>query len=660
MTRGAEADWWNEAIASWFFNEAAAGQLVYLGVDDQELERVAIAAGRPTPNPREAFTAAMQEVSSLNDPFGYWWRRTKRWEQLPPPRPTPPFVCILALTALMADDATRSRWPGLYDTVRRWWGALNHWLLDLDGQMGLPTAWAPTQGFRSVIGHAWSQVLVRRRDRTHFAEFFSTLGAPHGPDLALDFDRASEELFVRWRTWIRRGGSVSERLRHLVDDPAAASSEEGRLLGRILADELCHWDGTTSDPEHRPSLRLVVVANTFARRPLYFAAPVPAELAGKQVDFPLGAVLLGDEDDLTEVPLLVTSAALSSGVRLDCSGVSVTYAPRAVVPMARRGPDFWRSVEHLQPGEEAYALVARSELDGFGAMAPDATPSTAVMDVPQGWNLFKDAEVASEVVAGSAHLAGLVPRSSALPHLTGGLRLGSGRKYLAGGPPDVVVPEAEGITTEVVVDGQVVALVPAEGGRVRLATLGLLAGEHSVIAGCRRFNVTLEPFDWWQPPPKPAITRPVRGAAGQDAIVAGALVEGITRPPLVLVPVRPELFVLGKPGQCHRASPASAPWVRTAGLPLASFEPLDRHAYENGRPFPPYWVAWVGPTGPWKVMACGGEPELRPDDDRERLDAWARLVQSMIPAEVVGDDRERRWWASYSSFASSTAQPCRA
>ena len=101
-----DADVWNEAISSWFFNDAAAGQLVYLSMDDQELERLANHSRlADQQHARASFLAAMRLASAPTDPFGYLVWRTKSWQRLPQPRPAPPFVAVLALTALVADDA---------------------------------------------------------------------------------------------------------------------------------------------------------------------------------------------------------------------------------------------------------------------------------------------------------------------------------------------------------------------------------------------------------------------------------------------------------------------------------------------------------------------------------------------------------------------------
>ncbi|MCA1702643.1 MAG: hypothetical protein LC808_04995 [Actinobacteria bacterium] len=606
------ADDWNKVICSWFFGEHARGQLVYLGIDDAELERMAGAGGLAVEKPRDSFLGAMAAASSGGDPFGYWRRAAAIWHRIPPPRPCPPFVSVLALTTLIADDATRRRSQAFYeplaealgaseqavretfeDSVRLWWGLLGVWLTEHEGRLGLPTARAPTHGFRSIVGHAWSQVLVRRPDRAHFTEFFAWLGVPDIADLELDKDRAPEDLFYRWRAWVRRGGPASERLRRVIDDPEGARSEEGRIVARILVDELSHWDGVARDAERRASLRVVIGANTFDRRELFFLAVVPAELAGRTVEFPRGAVRLGDEGDLTEVPLPVTAPALESGIRLSCSGLTLAYSPRRVVPMARReGVDLWRSVDQLAAGEEAYALVAQPQVDAVLALVPEAGLSTAITNVPEGWSLLRDVEL--------------------------------------------------------------------------LADLALDPGEHVVAAGARRFRILLEPFDYWAPPIEPPLAQALvrRGhscipagysrpghATGQMVVLAGAFVRGLeTRPTPLLLPVRPGLLILGRPGEASRVEATLPPWVHQLGLSLYAFEPLARLSYSGGRPFVPNWVAWETDTGAYAVAPCAGAPDLRraahPD-----MPGWTRLVKGLAGAEVVGGEQALRWWDSYVSLA---------
>jgi len=455
-----------------------------------------------------------------------------------------------------------------------------------------------------------------------------------------------------------------------VDQPNGASSDEGRLVGRILMDELTHWDGTARDAERRASLRLLIAANTFDRRELYFACLVPSELAGTTLVFSDETLELGDEGDLAELPIPITNIALQEGVRTVVSDVTIVYQPRLVIPMARRGVDVWRSVDYLDPGEEAYALVADKELDGFYSMVPEASRSVAVTNVPTSWTLFRDLEFQADLTPRSLNLAGLVPRPSALPSLVGGFRLGGGRKYLDTGPPDILVPEAEGLTTEVLVDGRAIATIGSEGGRVRLAALDLESGEHSLVAGSRRFRIVLEPFDWWAPPTQPllahAFTRIGKalmpmGCVGADSlasadiVTAGGVVTAIPDPsPVFLVPLAGEITVFGRPGEVHHVKSVATPWMGAIGLKIASFEPLARHAYSGGRPFLPYWVAWYEEPGPWQVSACMNEPDNRARVSGPALKRWAEVLCTLADAVVRGDEEVKRWWSSYVQMADSS------
>jgi hypothetical protein len=673
-SRASEDDW-NQAICAWFFNESARGRPVYLCLDEPELGRIALASGFDDQDAPAAFKAAMAACCRLpKDPFSYWRLATQRWERASsPPRPRPPFISLLGLTTLVANDATQ---PGasraFYDrlarvlgadldsvkrdyeeTVRTWWAKLRSWLSEHEERFGLATAAAQDTGFRSIIGHAWSQVVVRAPDRADFTEFFGSLGIVSGEELDLDPEAAPNELFVRWKAWVRRGGPVSERLRTVIDDSRGPAGELGALVARILADELAHWDGTARDAERRAVLPLVVTANTFDRHELAFSALVPPELAGRALVIGGETVHLGDAADLTEVPIPVTADNLTNGVRLYAGSTLVRYAGRPIVPLALRQSDVWRSVDQLEPGEDAYALVADWATDSFLRAVPEPRRSAAVDNVPAGWVLYRDVELD----AGSATVAGdavaLVPRMSELPHLRGGLRLGLARHYLAEGAPDVVVPAAEGLETKVAVDREVIACFGPEGGIVRLADYGLLAGEHVVVAGARRFRVALEPFDWWEPPPVPGLAHvfpsdgllaaAVRSPTATDNVVAaGPVVSGVDPPPLPLLMPAPEAAVLlGAPGESQPVRAAIPPWASRVGLQLGAFEPLGRLATEPSRSFVPVWVAYRS-AGVWRVRLVSTMRASRRNDVAEQLD-WAREVVSLREAIPEGDAAEAEW-----------------
>jgi hypothetical protein len=682
MNREPDADTWNSAICDWFFHAGNADRPVYLCVDAPELARVAAAQDFAVDDPRSSFVEAMASCCRLpSDPFSYWRLATRRWDGEGTLDGRPPFVALLALTTLAANESARpGRRPSLYapvarllradegavrrdyeGAVRRWWDRLGEWLRSKDGRFGLATWSAPTHGFRSIIGHAWSQVLVRASDRSDFTEFFECLGVPRGEELDLDPRGAPTELLARWRVWVRRGGPVSCRLRPVVDDP---SGDLAGLVARILFDELVHWDGKVRDAGRSPTVQLVVTANTFDRHELSFAAVVPEGLAGRALTVAGVPVELGDVDDLVEVPVPVTRDALDHGVRSEGESL-LRYSPRTIVPMACRGVDLWRSVNRLEPGEEAYALVADQARDAFFSVVPEPRRSLSVRNVPDGWSLFRDVETRTDHLQVGTETSGLVARASDLPHLRGGLRTaaGSGRRYLQHAPPDIVVPGVEGVRTEVCVNGEVVERLGPEGGVVRLARLSLGQGDHNAIAGSRRFGFSLEPFDWCARVDAPALAHvlavaddagrwEVRAPQASDAaVVTGALVGGapVAEASVRLVPASGTAVLLGRPGETAEVMPAMAPWASRAGLPLKAFEPLSPFGSSGGRPFVPTW-AFLRQAADSELALLTDDLDLRSTGPVPLLVGWARAVVA-IDRDARPCNGAEALWARYVAAA---------
>jgi len=548
------------------------------------------------------------------------------------------------------------------DTVRVWWERLRRWLEARDGGLGLPTWEAPMRGYHSIVGHAWSQVLVRAPDRSDFTEFFSTLGIADGSELELDPDAAPSELFARWKAWARLTGHVSARLAHVLDDRGRSDDVLGALVARILIDELLHWDGVVRDAQRVPIVQLVVTANTFDRHALEFAAVTPDLLAGRTIWLGDMRVDLGYLGDILPVPVPVSAEALGRGLAFD-GPISIRYAPRAIVPLARRGADLWRSVSQLEPGEEAYALVSEKALHEFFSVVPEPRESQAVDNVPTGWHLFRDIEPSATSMQAGTDAFALIPRTSDLPHLRGGLRLSRTRRYLVSGLPDVVVPGVEGVSPSVTLDGALVASFGAEGGVVRLADCGVSPGEHIVTAGARCLRLAAVEYDWWDPPRTPELAHILAVGGGEETLdavraprdhdtlfVAGATVHGRPAGQPVFIPVPDAVTLFGRPGEAFAAIPSHAPWAQAAQLPLVAFEPFSRFGVTGGRPFVPTWAV-VSRAGSTEIVPLASELDLEPHGSPEQLRAWADAV---LQADQIASPEQRAdpLWREYVAVAS--------
>ncbi len=192
---------WNTAIATVLYGREAAGRPAFLDLEEMILEKVAVEAGRFVSNARQGLLAAVRPT--LNAPthsagiFGMHRARLMRW-QVESGEP-PPTVALLAVLSLAAEDMHGgdgfvahdyyNRLMPLLDVdneegkervIRSYrecshllWDSLNGWLEDLDGERGLPTAFA--LGYRHV-GLPISQAILRTTDREKLREFFTEFG----------------------------------------------------------------------------------------------------------------------------------------------------------------------------------------------------------------------------------------------------------------------------------------------------------------------------------------------------------------------------------------------------------------------------------------------------------------------------------------------------
>src|SRR6478672_10592434 len=89
-------DAWNQAIHDWFFTGRFEQQPVYLDLETEVLEQLAINAGATGDDPGDALVKAVVGSLSLNgDVFYPHIARTLSWEE-EGSRATPPFLALLA------------------------------------------------------------------------------------------------------------------------------------------------------------------------------------------------------------------------------------------------------------------------------------------------------------------------------------------------------------------------------------------------------------------------------------------------------------------------------------------------------------------------------------------------------------------------------------
>lgn len=212
LTNDANSSWWipysrwNRAIASVIYCPENAGIPVFLDLEDDLLRRAASMVGSPSSTDgdlamelAEAVRATLDHPDLSGGVFDSHLRRIKIWRtrsgQVPPP------IALLAVLSLAAEDMTAGDGLAAHnyydrlmpllgissekskkkviDAYRRCsntlWECLNGWLEDLQGERGLPTAYAYTH---THIGRPMSQALIRATDRESIGHFFAEIELP--------------------------------------------------------------------------------------------------------------------------------------------------------------------------------------------------------------------------------------------------------------------------------------------------------------------------------------------------------------------------------------------------------------------------------------------------------------------------------------------------
>ncbi|NYG54955.1 hypothetical protein [Nocardioides perillae] len=207
MDKWDEYNRWNAAVAEVVFPALEQPGPVYLDFEDDVIEALSTRMSLATDRVPAALAAAVAATLVDGGPaavFELHMTRLRRWVRAGRPG-SPPFLAVLASFCLAAEQMTRgdgmaahnffgrlravlgwdledSRLDQAYRRVaERLWGELNRWLVELDGQRGLPTAYALSHRF---VGLTVSQALVRSGDREKLKHFFRQYGFSPGADVA--------------------------------------------------------------------------------------------------------------------------------------------------------------------------------------------------------------------------------------------------------------------------------------------------------------------------------------------------------------------------------------------------------------------------------------------------------------------------------------------
>lgn len=491
-------DEWNGVLADALFAVDASGLPVYIDVSEELLGSCASRIGL---DPVDAVSSLAKAVAgTLHFERGVkafsgharrlaTWRRehlsqtgqrTKRTSEAEPS--PPPIVGVLVLSVVAAarmgedqsmaanayypklhqllgvDGADARKVTGDFPVTEAFWRALNEYLEMLEGERGLPTAYA--LGHR-YVGIPQSQALVRAHDRARLPVFFRLFGlVPRSEMIPDDVERLLD-------VWISSTPCpVSTNLRNLWRRGKARE----RIAG-VVAVELALWDGalaaSDSGIDGAGDLRLTaVVRQQFGGRSveLSFAARLP----GSDNIPALEIASAAESPSIGVVPAPGSRVRPTPGSRLDASSlvsavlevadpsrdVAVSRRPRRVVPL-RRDDLLAAAVEidRVQLADDfsllvqddpkllpvVLALLTRHGRHGRICRSSQQEGSEVLNGLPEGWVLIEDAQIYSvpQDVA-RLELQVLVPQTTAQMNFAGGLRMpGKVRKWSSLNPPEI-------------------------------------------------------------------------------------------------------------------------------------------------------------------------------------------------------------------------------
>jgi hypothetical protein len=470
----------DSALAENFFTNEQAGLPVYLDMDDESF-RAAAASLQLAP---EAFTEGMIEsvrsLLYLGDtgyrvfhPFdfrlGRWRIKLRAAQRAGADLPPPPIVALLATFTAAAETMGDSKSTHIHDSAyyprllnllkvpeqhasrfkesfrqstEAYWDALRIWLEAIDGNRGLPSAYALNLRY---VGLPISQALIRETERRQLKNMFSDMALPAGMGIS------QTDMETSLGQWISTTPSpASASLRQLW-----ANADSRSRIVEIAIVEFEAWDGYGREASSGHSRSFVGRAPRCSlaiseRRALFgstvdvaFVVPASAVTSGRVTlatsEGPVELAVAGIGNALCGAS--ATSAHLDpqsilSGVLTIVADRDVTFQryPRNVVPLVRDAfANAYIETERILVGDPSVILV-RDEGDLPAQVSrileevarPGYRMRDAAAGAPIGWILFSDVQVLkapSVQLVSNQQLDALVPRLSTQMTLTGGLRL---------------------------------------------------------------------------------------------------------------------------------------------------------------------------------------------------------------------------------------------
>lgn len=488
---------WNAAVAEVIYTSAYAGRPTYLDLEDHVLATMRDVAEPEAPEPIAALVEAVRTTLQIDGGAAVLFRthlqRLSRWESTDRLK-FPPTLALLAVLSLAAENMRHAEGKSannfyfrlselleLNPRQEKWftdayrknrddmpvserlWDSLNSWLERLEGNRGLPTAFA--DGY-AHIGLPLSQALVRETDRDKFSELFTSYGlSPHCSIPASEM----EELIAEWmsrttcpmsatlvRLW-KRDGSARERIVDVARltleawDGSDAEGSEDRTRRQV--DSVRVRALLRQFPVRRLEISLVIAAHTDASVESVDLVDLEGECIGSLDLVPAasGWITLADPTDIDASSFLNGKTELRRQNR-----TTLRRRPRRLIPLRR--DDLLQAFvesERVNLGEDAL-LLARSEISGNVAAAllacarPGFTRHDSISGLPDGWTLFDGVQILSPIPPEVSRtqlvdLNVLQPLARSQVVFQGGMRLpGNIRKWSTALPPELRVTSETG------------------------------------------------------------------------------------------------------------------------------------------------------------------------------------------------------------------------
>lgn len=591
-------------------------------------------------DPAKDLIKAVQDELRGSPSLRWLQHKGNEWCSRADPDEAPPWLAPLAVSVLVAARESQRGSLAFYqpfshalglsvpitqeeyeETFFKWWLDMAKWLTDDNvGKRGLPS-WRriPQTGPRCVIGHPYTQILLRREDLQDLDAFLLSLGQLGPGDLEItDPAKAGADLLEGLRRWsVHR--RVSGRLWEILhgNNRQASDSVQYMLLDRLL-DEI---DMTGTRILVREA-KLVITLDAWAERRLRFSVVAPASLelwATRILTIDgqaMGPLEVG-EPHVT--PIVVDATKLDSGISVIVNNdIALIYRSSDIVVLAERDwSSIWCSVDDAEIGETVYLLVADSAIARVRRLLANFAPA-AIEGVPGGWTLYGPNTL---TLPSGFDERGLPMRRQwqAVPRLVGGLEIAR-HSYLIGGPPDVFIP-SDSIEILLRLDDIALEANVRDDSLIDLKPLRLGHGSHHVDVGPYRLNFEVQIFEQL-PVVSEVFGRTMLGAfvppdrSDNQVIFAGAicLPEG-ENGPVILSPIGRRVVLLGQPGLAEECSVTMASWSRAAGVPQLVFEPMQRSSYSHSLRllYPVFWVAVLDEaTCAWSVTQVEQTATLRP------------------------------------------------